>query len=399
MTTSIVILTHNQLPLTYKCLQSIREHTQDYELIVVDNGSTDGTVNYLHMQHDVIVHENKENLGFAKGCNQGIELSKGENILFLNNDTIVTEHWLDNMLRVLYENDRVGMVGPVTNYSSGHQIIPVTYTQLDEIDTFSKRHCEENAGCYTDVRRLVGFCLLARRSLLDEIGHFDERYGLGNYEDDDLCLRALHAGYLLRVVNDSFIHHIGHATMHNLQDLNLAMLLQRNKERATEKWGNDIHQLIYKLETTISLCMITLNAESTLSDSLDSIVDEVDEIVVIDLGSTDNTVEIARNYTSNVFSTTGQEDHVGPYRYAFERATKEYVIWLQQGDIFDVEIIRKLSGLKFSMDGSQDIIALSDDGAGYSELANFEGTYAPKGHFLFRRAAGFSIPDALREGV
>lgn len=399
MTTSIVILTHNQLPLTCKCLESIREHTQDYELIVVDNGSTDGTVTYLKTQTDVIVHENKENLGFAKGCNQGIELSKGENILFLNNDTIVTEHWLDNMLRVLYENDRVGMVGPVTNYSSGHQIIPVTYTQLDEIDAFARNHCEENAGCYTDVRRLVGFCLLARRSLLEEIGYFDERYGLGNYEDDDLCLRALHAGYLLRVVNDSFIHHIGHATMHNLQDLNLAMLLQRNKEQATEKWGNDIHQLIYKLETSISLCMITHNAESTLSDSLDSIVDEVDEIVVIDLGSTDDTVTIAKGYTSQVFSFVCREDQVGPYRYAFEQATKEYVVWLQQGEVFHSEIVKKLSSLKFSLDGSQDVAVLLDDGAGLSEGKKVEGTYAPQWHCLFRRAAGFPNPDVLREGV
>src|SRR5690242_14052768 len=103
MTTSIVILTHNQLPLTEKCLDSIRQHTNDYELIVVDNGSSDGTVAYLKSQTDAIVHENEENLGFAKGCNQGIALATGENILFLNNDTVVTMHWLENMLRVLYE--------------------------------------------------------------------------------------------------------------------------------------------------------------------------------------------------------------------------------------------------------------------------------------------------------
>jgi GT2 family glycosyltransferase len=379
--TSIVILTHNQLPLTDKCLQSIRQHTQDYELIVVDNGSTDGTVEYLSKQSDVIVHENKENLGFAKGCNQGIELSKGENILFLNNDTIVTEHWLENMLFVLYENERVGMVGPVTNYSSGHQCIPVTYSELSGLEKFARLHCQENAGCYTDVRRLVGFCLLAKRSLLDEIGSFDERFGLGNYEDDDLCLRALRAGFLLRVVNDSFIHHIGHATMNNLQEFNLAMLLHQNRQKAAEKWGDDIHQHIYKPEITVSLCMITRNAEETLRQSLVSIIDDVDEIIIIDMGSSDDTVEIAKNYTTHVFSFTGRDDPLGSRRYAFEQATKEYVIWLQQGEIFDSKMIRKLSGLKFSMDGSPDMVTLSDDVV------------------MFRRDAGFRWQDEFLEGV
>ncbi|BBI32707.1 glycosyltransferase family 2 protein [Cohnella abietis] len=382
MTTSIVILTHNQLPLTYKCLQSIRQHTEDYELIVVDNGSTDNTLAYLRQQPDVILIENEKNLGFAKGCNQGIELSKGENVLFLNNDTVVTEYWLENLLRVLYENERVGMVGPVTNNSSGHQIIPVTYSDLSGLDAFAQLHCEENAGCYTEVRRLIGFCLLAKRSVLDEIGGFDELYGLGNFEDDDLCLRALRAGYSLRVVNDSFIHHVGHATMLHLQDADLTTLLKVNREKAAAKWGNDIHHLLYKPEITVSLCMITRDAEQTLRQSLDSIMDDVDEIVIVDMGSSDKTVEIAHYYTPFVHSLVGNSHDIRPYRHAFEMATKEYVIWLKQDEAADTESLRKLSGLKFSMDGSQDIATLSD-----------------KGLAIFRRAAGLRLPDEWREGA
>ncbi|MFD0717399.1 glycosyltransferase family 2 protein [Paenibacillus sp. GCM10027626] len=374
MTTSIIILTHNQLPLTYKCLQSIREHTQDYELIVIDNGSTDGTVDYLNAQPDVIVHVNHENLGFAKGCNQGIELAKGETILFLNNDTIVTEHWLENMLTVLYENERVGMVGPVTNYTSGHQQIPVTYSDLSGLDSFARRHCEENAGCYTDVRRLVGFCLLVKRSVLDEIGCFDEVFGLGNFEDDDLCLRALRSGYLLRVVYDSYIHHIGHATMNHLQGTNLGILLQQNRHRASEKWGKDIHQLIYKPLMKVSLCMITKDAEMMLCRSLESILDEVDEIIIVDLGSTDNTVEIAKNYTPHVFIFPDQKDEEAPYRYAFAQATEPYVIWQEQGQVFTSKFIKKLCSLKFTLEDDQDKVDIIDD------------------TFLLRRAAGFKMP-------
>lgn len=383
MTTSIVILTHNQLPLTEKCLHSIRQHTSDYELIVVDNASTDDTVAYLNMQSDAIILENKENLGFAKGCNQGMALATGENILFLNNDTIVTKHWLENMLRVLYENERVGMVGPVTNYSSGHQCIPVTYSVMSDLsglERFSRSHCQENAGCFTEVRRLVGFCLLAKRSMLDEIGGFDERYHLGNYEDDDLCLRALQAGYLLRVVQDSYIHHFGHATMHHLEDMNLASLMQQNRQKASEKWGNEIHQLIYKPARTVSFCMVVKNAEQTLAQSLVSILDEAEEIIVVDLGSDDRTIEIANNYASQVLRYTGPDEPQGPPRYAFNQATQEYVAWLQQDEVLDAEMIRKLASLKFSLDGSEDTVLLAKD------------------RRLFRRAAGFRMPDEAEAG-
>ncbi|MDF2924144.1 MAG: hypothetical protein K0R57_3058 [Paenibacillaceae bacterium] len=382
MLTSIVILTHNQLPLTHGCLESIRRHTADYELIVVDNGSTDGTVAYLRSQSDIIVHENNENLGFAKGCNQGFALSRGENVLFLNNDTIVTEHWLDNMLRVLHENERVGMTGPLTNYSSGHQRIPASYGSIAELDAFARRHCEDNAGCYMDVRRLVGFCLLVKRKLLREIGGFDERFGLGNYEDDDLCLRALQAGYLLRIANDSYIHHIGHATMNSLQDFNLTSLLAHNRLKATEKWGGDIHQIIYRQEAAVSLCLVASNAGSVLEQTLVSVTDDVDEIVIVDLGSTDNTAEIAHRYDARVFSYRAQEDITDAYRLAFDKATKDYLFWLNPGEILNSAGLKRLSSLKFSLDGGQDMVLLSHD-------------IGPGRRFLYRRAAGFRQEDDL----
>lgn len=115
-------------------------------------------------------------------------------MVFINNDTVVIDNWLRNMIRVLYSHEGVGMVGPVTNFVSGVQQIPVTYENLLGLDQFASKYCQENKGSHEQVQKLVGFCLLTKKALFDEIGGFDERFGLGNYEADDLCLRMLNKG-------------------------------------------------------------------------------------------------------------------------------------------------------------------------------------------------------------
>lgn len=239
MKTSIIILTLNQLPLTIQCLESIKRNTpEEHEIIIVDNGSSDDTVQFLKAHYpELKLIENQENLGFAKGCNQGGELAEGETILFLNNDTVVPPGWLAPMLHALNSDSSVGMAGPVTNYISGHQLVPVTYSELKDMEAFAAEYCESKRGQVQEVRRLIGFCLLVKRSVLSEIGWFDERYGQGNYEDDDLCLRALQHGYKLLVALDSFIHHIGHASMGQDPSFDLTTLLQQNKQKAFRKWG------------------------------------------------------------------------------------------------------------------------------------------------------------------
>jgi tetratricopeptide (TPR) repeat protein len=105
--TSIVILTYNNLDYNKLCIESIRKYTKEgtYEIIVVDNHSTDGTVEWLKKQRDVKIILNGENLGFPKGCNQGIEIADEANdILLLNNDTIVTPNWLINLKKCLKKN-------------------------------------------------------------------------------------------------------------------------------------------------------------------------------------------------------------------------------------------------------------------------------------------------------
>ena len=246
MKTSIIILTLNKVDLTKSCIESIRRHTSEpYELIIVDNGSTDDTVEYLQNQKDIRAIYNKKNAGFAKGCNQGAAIATGDALLFLNNDTVVTENWLKNMLNVLNADELIGMVGPISNSCSGRQQIHVSYSDLSGLDDFAHEHCHRHAGIAYDSRRLVGFCLLIKKKVWDEVGPFDEQFGIGNFEDDDLCLRVLEAGYMSKIAMDSFVHHVGSATFRTL-DINYFRLLEQNRKIATEKWGNNINSLLKK---------------------------------------------------------------------------------------------------------------------------------------------------------
>ena len=192
--TSIIVVTYNQLDYTRQCVNSIRLLTDEpYELIFVDNASRDATPDYLRSLEkadDVTLILNDQNCGFPAAVNQGLERATGDNILLLNNDTIVTTGWLRRMLDVLHSSDDVGLVGPVSNSVSGPQQVAVGYRHLNELDGFAWDWGRQHRGRQAEIDRLVGFCLLFKREVVERIGTLDERFGIGNFEDDDFCRRA-----------------------------------------------------------------------------------------------------------------------------------------------------------------------------------------------------------------
>lgn len=209
------------------------------------------------------------------------------------------------MLHALNSDSAVGMSGPVTNYISGHQRIPVTYSELKDMETFAAEYCEAKRGQVQEVRRLIGFCLLVKRSVLDEIGWFDERYGLGNYEDDDLCLRAIQHGYKLLIAEDSFIHHIGHASMGQTSSFDLQTLLQQNKKKAFQKWGADIHSLIYSPPVRVCVGIIASGNEAALEETLASFAEVTEQIIVVDPSGNERIAQTAARYTRQVYTVKG----------------------------------------------------------------------------------------------
>jgi GT2 family glycosyltransferase len=148
MTTSIVILTHNQLALTQACIQSIRRYTppSPYELIVVDNASTDGTIDWLKEQPDVRLIANSGNAGFTRGCNQGMRHATGDRLLLLNNDTVVTPRWLEQLTACLESDERIGAVGPVTDNASYFTAVQVSYRDREEMLAFAEAYNRSDAS-------------------------------------------------------------------------------------------------------------------------------------------------------------------------------------------------------------------------------------------------------------
>jgi GT2 family glycosyltransferase/tetratricopeptide (TPR) repeat protein len=239
--TSIVILAHNQLPDTQQCLASIEKHTTlPHELILVDNGSTDGTGKffraYAMKHHHVRVILNRSNQGFSAGNNQALACAGADAIVLLNNDTVVTPGWLENMRGTLNLHPDCGLVGPVSNYVSGPQCVAADYASLDQLPGFAAAWRADHAGQSAEAPRLVGFCLLLRRAVLEKIGGLDPQFGSGNFEDDDFCLRAAWAGFKLRIALDSFVHHTGSQTFKGAK-IDYRASMERNWELFKTKWG------------------------------------------------------------------------------------------------------------------------------------------------------------------
>ncbi len=253
--TSIIILCLNQIEYTKRCLESIEQYTSvPYELIIVDNGSTDGTPDFLEeysrLHNDCKIILNKKNLGFAGGNNQGIAAARGDYILLLNNDVVVTEHWLERLVKHIESHINIGMIGPVTNYCPGPQLIENTGydNNLKKMHAFAREYTEKNAGKIIEILRPLGFCLLIKRHVLDIIGVLDEGYGIGNYEDDDLCLRSRIAGFRNVITYDVFIHHYGSMTFKG-NSIDYDTILQNNRKRFIDKWKGvveEVDDLIYR---------------------------------------------------------------------------------------------------------------------------------------------------------
>jgi GT2 family glycosyltransferase len=235
---SIVMLSWNAPQFTKMAVDSIRAYTRSpHEIIIIDNGSGPETVAMLRDLTDVRVIYNATNTGFAHGCNQGIAAASGTHVVLLNNDVIVTDGWLESLLDVQRRDPLVGVSAPRSNKITGHQqVAGCTYTTEPELHEFAAQRRRTYARDSYRTDRAIGFCLCIARSVVEEVGGIDERYGLGNFEDDDFCIRVRAAGYQIAICEDSFVHHFGSATF-AANKVDYSATMAKNWALFAARWG------------------------------------------------------------------------------------------------------------------------------------------------------------------
>lgn len=372
---SIIILSCNTLDVTKSCIQSIRQWTLDtvYELIVVDNGSTDGSAAWLAAQQDIRCVFNIENKGFPVGCNQGLALARGIDILYLNSDTVVTPRWLHQLQTALHSAERVGAVGCVTNSCANFQQIDVSYGKSREaLFTFAEGFNHSDPQKWERRLKLVGFCLLVKRTAQDAAGGgFDEIFSPGNFEDDDLCYRLREAGYGLLLCQDTFIHHFGSMSFRQTygdiafaeQEKRYYGLIEKNWQIFRKKWDireenmnvfrdnqckeEEAFRIIEKKWGSehlplVSIMIPTYNRpelfERTLQSARRQTYPNI-EIIVCDNSTDERTAELMQQYTAdpriqyhrNRDARTKAENF-----QPFEQLAKgEFLQWLMDDDLLE----------------------------------------------------------------
>ncbi len=240
---SVVMLCYNQLDYTKLCVESVLKNTAypNYELVIVDNNSSDDTAAYLTQLDQQYSHIkivlNKTNRGFAGGNNDGIAVADGDYVLLLNNDTLVTRGWLTGMLKHFANDASVGLVGPITNSIGNEARIMVPYTEVNMMPLYAHGYTMEHMGeQYPHDGILAMFCLMISRAAYEKIGPLDENYGIGMFEDDDYSVASVKAGFRNVMAEDVFIHHFGSKSFKKLEDETYRQTFEENKQYFEDKW-------------------------------------------------------------------------------------------------------------------------------------------------------------------
>lgn len=243
---SIIIPTHNTRYVTNQCIEYIYKNTPDpYEIILVDNGSRDDTVEFMDMAGlcDKIITL-PTNAGFAAGVNAGIRQADGEYICLLNSDVYVTDGWLEPLLHALGHDPHITVAAPILNVRGGFQEPPGELLDANgqipfEPDTISHKLDALYPGQMRLAPNVPAVCWLLRKSTVDKVGLFDERFGLGNYEDDDYNRRISEMlDGIVAIPLGSFVYHLAHRTF-IAANIDYETQMLKNQALYREKWGED----------------------------------------------------------------------------------------------------------------------------------------------------------------
>ncbi|MBW2429336.1 MAG: glycosyltransferase, partial [Deltaproteobacteria bacterium] len=267
---SIIIPIFNQAEYTRQCIEALYKNTSSsfFEVIVVDNNSTDGTKDYLSsIPEKVKVITNNENLGFAKACNQGAEHSKGYYLIFLNNDTLPQHGWLEEMINTAEKDSLVGMVGSRLLYPDGTIQHAGVYFNEHGIPYHAFRSApgDHPAALITrETPGVTGACMLMPKQLFQHIGGFNEDYHM-YVEDVDLCLRTWDVGFKVVYCAESVLTHFESASITDIHRRDAQV--REAWDHLHKSWRNKWPMIIQKLTPDDTSCRIDLNSDPKRNDN------------------------------------------------------------------------------------------------------------------------------------
>lgn len=237
---SICIPILNQHEMSIECIQAVMESTIDYEIIVIDNGSDPPFSPPFSGFNEITIIRNEENLGFPAAVNQGLRAAKGDVIILLNNDVIVSHESLNRLASWL---DHFDIVGPITNFCAGMQRVQIpSYQNKEELDKEVEFLYESSRGEAEEVNWVIGFCMAFKKVVWEDIGDFDTTLWPCTGEEIDFCLRAKEKGFKIGIARDIYVHHEGSVTFKDMEragQLDYAKVCKQNDEYLAEKWGDD----------------------------------------------------------------------------------------------------------------------------------------------------------------
>ncbi len=220
---SVVIVNWNGLHFLKDCLPLLYKSSYTkFEVVLVDNGSTDGSLEFIQKEYPkIIVVRNSVNKGFAEANNQGYEKTKGEYVLLLNNDTKVTKNFMEPLINALKADKKLGAVqSKILSMDDPRLLDSVASFFTSTGMLYHYGYHQKDAKKYS--RRLQtytakGACMMLKREVIEKVGLFDPRF-FAYFEESDLCHRIWLAGYTIEYIPESVINHKIGGTSNSMQN-------------------------------------------------------------------------------------------------------------------------------------------------------------------------------------
>ena len=325
---SIIIPSSSRHDLLAICLDSIVKHSNGVETVVVLNGADSvlkGVTKGYESKYSFIKAIEIDRKGYTVACNEGAKVATGKVLVFLNDDTIVSPGWLGRMNQHFIPNGIIrnpGMVGPVSNFAAGIQNQRVTY-DVKNFDKYADKYYSVNRGKSVKTAFLSGFCMMIKKDVFEEVGGLDEDFNPGSFDDNDLVLRLINKGYDAVVAADVFIHHFGSQTVSQMGFNTLSNVFKFHK-----KW---------KIEgQKVFGAMRVKNGLPFIKESLPRLRELCDDVVVVDTGSTDGTVDYLKDNGYKYKIYTESENEVDQRNYVLDFAREEGADWVMTLDCDEV---------------------------------------------------------------